>query len=48
MIIFFMIFLGVITYINFSEAKDYREKIISNQMESLFFAKQKIGAIYKL
>ena len=39
---------GVITCINHSEAKDYREKIISNQKESLSLAKQKIGAIYKL
>lgn len=43
-----LIFFGIITYINFSEAKDYREKIISNQSESLSLAEQKIEAIYKL
>lgn len=39
---------GAITCINFSETKDYREKIIFNQRESLSLAEQKIGAIYKL
>jgi len=47
-IILALLVYGAITYINFTEAKDYREKIISNQSESLSFAKQKIGAIYKL
>ncbi len=47
-IILALLVYGVITYINHSEAKDYREKIISNQKESLSLAKQKIGAIYKL
>lgn len=47
--IFFALVVYVgITSINHSEAKDYREKIISNQKESLSLAKQKIGAIYKL
>ena len=36
------------TCINHSEAKDYREKIISNQSKSLSLAEQKIEAIYKL
>lgn len=47
-IILALLVYALITYINFSEAKDYREKIISNQRESLSYAKQKIGAIYKL
>lgn len=47
--IFFALVVYVgITCINHSEAKDYREKIISNQKESLSLAKQKIRAIYKL